>query len=627
MKKLIFFAFAFALCCWPAHAQTQPNVYTAASCNYSDVKAIINGPKHKAVNGDTINIPAGTCTWTSNLSVPSAIGITIIGNGTPNVGASTSAASSSCIATVIIDRLSTGDLLTMTPQFGNPTSRVSCMKIVTFTPYSGYGPPLSINGTCTSSGCPNLRIDNLTIPTGGMCSVSDASFAVVGNMFGVADHNTVGDSSTTCNGVDLVNVSHGNWMGVGNWGDNSWATADTFGTNQQFYLENNTFNYAFGTDADVYGTTFGGGRFTCRFNTFQNVTGASACTNHGTDTIGRTRGGRQMEFYDNRVRSCQGGACNTVVGSRSGAAMVFANSFTGPFANAYFIIDTKRKWDTDTPWGPCDGSSVWDTIDGTTYFSGTVNSVTTDGNGHYVITASGSPGWTANQWVVNGDPYSFHDVTKGWGYEIGANTATALTTYTNGGGSGNGLPSNGDSFQILRPSVCVDQGGRGTGLRVAGGDGRVSTDGFLNARLSSGSPGAVTNTLDPIYESADTGSPAHGQVATDSQGLIANRDFYSQNVGQTAQTSATSPFNGTSGTGYGTLANRPTTCTPKVGYWATDQGSWNTSGSGGQGELFICTSTNTWTLSYTPYTYPHPLTAGVTRLPNISNNVGSVKPF
>jgi hypothetical protein len=85
-----------------------------------------------------------------------------------------------------------------------------------------------------------------------------------------------------------------------------------------------------------------------------------------------------------------------------------------------------------------------------------------------------------------------------------------------------------------------------------------------------------------------------------------NRDFYNA-VSANAQTSPTSPFNGASGMGFGTLANRPTTCTTGaeagggVGYFASDQGP--------QGTLYRCSATNTWSVQYAPYTYPHPLQA------------------
>jgi len=88
--------------------------------------------------------------------------------------------------------------------------------------------------------------------------------------------------------------------------------------------------------------------------------------------------------------------------------------------------------------------------------------------------------------------------------------------------------------------------------------------------------------------------------SVNSCGVVENTSFYNQN----------SSFNGTTGVGYGLLSARPTTCTAGVGYWATDQGSWNTSGSGGQGVFYKCLSTNTWALYYTPYSYPHPLRTG-----------------
>jgi hypothetical protein len=137
-------------------------------------------------------------------------------------------------------------------------------------------------------------------------------------------------------------------------------------------------------------------------------------------------------------------------------------------------------------------------------------------------------------------------------------------------------------------------------------------------------PGRDVNaTLKPVYSFMNTnaagtrvdmvlnsGGNAPGQFSP-------NRDYYNA-VSANAQTSPTSPFNGTSGVGFGTLANRPTTCTPTpqaadagnggVGYWATDQGTWFNGGPGGV--LYRCSATNTWTLAYTPYRYPHPLQGG-----------------
>lgn len=75
------------------------------------------------------------------------------------------------------------------------------------------------------------------------------------------------------------------------------------------------------------------------------------------------------------------------------------------------------------------------------------------------------------------------------------------------------------------------------------------------------------------------------------------------------------------GIGRGTTA--PTgTCTTGVGYWVASTATPTTSSAVIQSaSLYKCASTNTWTLYYTPYTYPHPLRGGVTGGLRLSGSV------
>ena len=598
--------------------------YTAASCSYADVNDCINhggagtcspGGSHTMVDGDTIKIPSGSCTWTSGITIPSGVGGTITGNGTPNSGASTTGAASSCTATAITDDISSGGspVFLGQPTMASSTLRISCMKLLETASITA-DPPLMYQGTCNSSGCPSIREDNITFDASFQGGTSGSgSLHVTDGVFGVIDHETSGPfNCCSAVGVEFIDFNNASWLGVGSYGDNSWASADTFGTASVLYLENNLFGAATvisDTEAFTPNGNEGGGRIAVRFNTCNGC--LSGAADHGTESNGRPRGGRQIEFYGNTFTCTNSsGGCQGGVPIRSGTVLMWGNVLNvsgGAWFNQYIAFNDYRTLQAFPPWGACDGGSVFDTNDaGNPLFSGrTISSVT--GSNPYVITPSGTtPSWTLNQWqsggadCATGSICSVHDSTINNGGLIASNTSNTVTVDAWTSTS----YANGDSFVINHETVCLDQENRSGGTYYSG---------------STPSPSSAANqTLDPAYEFDDSGyDPVFGNVNSNAPQMIANRDWYTDNSAGTphAQTSPTSPFSGASGVGFGTLANRPTSCTPVVGYWATDQGSWNASsntytGGYAQGELFTCTATNTWTASYTPYTYPHPLDSG-----------------
>jgi hypothetical protein len=152
-----------------------------------------------------------------------------------------------------------------------------------------------------------------------------------------------------------------------------------------------------------------------------------------------------------------------------------------------------------------------------------------------------------------------------------------------------------------------------TGWPCFDGVGRGMTTQALNGQDFPNVLNSITGTmawpqqyLEPIYEWGDTVYAGAVIQITGDNASENNRDFYVQ----------TSGFNGTSGTGQGLLSARPSTCTPGPGgtYATSPTGSYGvayfaTDANSGNGELYACTATNTWTAIYQPYTYPHPLEA------------------
>jgi hypothetical protein len=605
--------------------------YTAASANETDVNAVINGPTHVAVNGDTIQIPCSgsqSVTWGATLTVNANITLTAQG-GTPNSGPSTFGAGSNCLTIAA----TTNNLFQFNPTY-SATNNVTTIQNMTLIPGSGAYTPITVDGTGTSSGMPLLRIDNIQFGNGTAVwaygtGSNTGEFAIIeNNMFGVADHNTLYTGSH----IALVSINLTSYLGVGQYGDNSWAQPDSMGGAQNFFVENNSTYQGLWPMIENEQTfpNIGGSRGVVRFN--QTVQDGTFALNsfHGLDTDGRPRAGRHVEVYGNQMQCINGtvgNQCYDLFIVRGGTGMFFGNvaTATGSGTNWKEVVGVSTLRAAGDGWalmgyGGCGNATSgnaygpFDNNDGVNYYSGTFGGGTSGTS----LVDSGSPGWTTNQWLNSGSfVYFVWDITQGWISRVNSNTSNTISVnqaphgYINGGTMINA--SSGDSYQIRRAKWCLDGAGVGQSALLTG---------YPAVLNSTGLPGPANPVLDPFYEFDNTAPAISGgvEMSFNDSNAIANIHYFTDNAlgSPHANTSPTSPFNGTSGVGFGTLANRPTTCTPNpvsgapgVGYFATDQGSWNTSSNGfGQGVLYACSATNTWTAYYTPYTYPHPLESG-----------------
>lgn len=512
----------------------------AASCNASDVQAAFNSV---TASTTTVKIPAGTCGWSTQvtLNVPS---------GSTNlsvVGAGSLSTTGGGDATVVQDNYGSANPLLLI----NTAASSSKFRIAGLTFEGGSAGTAKYNGVVQFQGnSANVRVDHMHFS--GVTyspSVNSSMLQFQGCIFGVTDHSIFDEPVDSVNNSVRAYNAGGCWNDALGVGDQSWAHPTALGSASFMFVENNVFNSGAGDDCTQ------GGRFVWRFNTMNNTGTPPAVQTHPTGGGQRERGCRAFEVYKNTATALSGNYINTFFWMSSGTGVVWGN---------------------------------------------TLPSSSAGGGTGYRSLISG------HEMRANNTTYNQSAPPSGWGY-----CGTAQS------GSASGWDQNSDSSGY----ACLDQVGRGAG--------QLLVNDFPNVQNSStGKVSWPQQALEPVYEWNDAYSPVPSNpsnIWAESESQIQlNRDYY---LGTTDSGVAIS-FNATAGVGVGPLASRPSTCTVGVAYWATDQGNWNQSGSGGQGELFTCTATNTWTLYYTPYTYPHPLTTGATTVsPSPATNLtGSAVP-
>jgi hypothetical protein len=544
-----------------ACAQT-PTTITAASCNAADVQTAITSA---TVSGDIVSIPAGTCTWTTSLSLNVPVSVTIAGHTT----CSGSGTSMSCVDNTLISDGSSG-----TGALWNITTGAASTPVrVTGLTFQGNA-YVKNNGLLSFGGnSQNIRVDNCHFIATSSFKYTDLFFG--GWTYGVADHDLYTDQN-----ADIVAILTYNeeYMGGGLHGDGAWAAPTYLGSKNFIYVEDSTFDYSQVTNGhnaiiDCYASSY-----VVRHNTIINGTIAT----HPTGGAGRERGCRALEVYDNTYVSSGGSSLYDLVYIWSGTGVVWGNAAPSGYANNGVTLHSVL-WDTkDTGhfqsappngWGFCGP--------GTAPQTGTVN---TDGTSTVTWASGGTfnTAWPAGSaFIINNTYYGISSVAS----------TTSLTT-TQAVPAGTGLPYSTSSTWASNSDptgyACLDQPGRGQGDLLQGAFPSVCdvTAGDCASGIYTGR--WPNEALEPVYIWGNTWAGSVGPdivSVAEPYVLKANRDYFEDS-------------NGATGVRSGPSSSMPSTCAAYFAYWATDTNT-----------LYQCTGSSTWAPYYTPYTYPHPLIA------------------
>lgn len=294
MKKL----FILLLFCTFLRADT----HTAATCNVDKVGEAITA----ASSGDTVYVPAGECTWNSQIVINK--GITLMGPGSDKL---TITGNYTAPYPTTYNNDSVNFLIAYAPT--NPSARET-FRITGFNINTGgkcLGLQLFNSSAVTKATIPNrIRVDHNTFNTGGKIAIH------VKLMWGVIDNNTF----TNCSKIAFEDLDNADpW--------NSDLCPGNYGSGNYMYAEDNTFNIPSNTLAAGVGYS---GRAVVRYNEFNYSSDSNYAIFdiHNLDPL--YYGGMIAEVYGNRVnQSVYPNRTVKFIDHRGGKLLVFYNQVNG----------------------------------------------------------------------------------------------------------------------------------------------------------------------------------------------------------------------------------------------------------------------------------------------------------
>jgi len=311
----------------------------AASCSRGDVQTAVDS----ASDGETVNIPAGSCTWTDSVDVIDK-DIKIVGAGQGSTVITYNGPDAYDSAAFLIDN----------DNLPKDNFEISQLTIINGMGDSASGATLIM----VWDAGPDWRIHQITLTSeysGNMIHVG----RYTGSNGGLVDHctfNKLGSGHTKGLQISATDRDVEQYNSATTpLGHTSWNTPISLGTKNALFIEDCIFNweddYAL-LDVDE------GGRVVFRYNT---ILGADFGT-HGHDGGSRDTGVFSYEIYANSF-DADGTGLYTAIGLRGGTGVIYDNTFSGNYGattNLYHYcacdptVTCNGGWPTPCTY-PCEG--------------------------------------------------------------------------------------------------------------------------------------------------------------------------------------------------------------------------------------------------------------------------------
>ena len=275
----------------------------ASSCSQAHVETAI----FSAATGDTVVMPAGNCTWSTIVTIPSNKKITLLGAG---------------MESTVITANPVGLVMNMTSS-GSRLTGLTMKDAWIYIDGDGWR-------------VDHCKFYNATVADGGVQVRGQRDY---NHPTGLIDHcyfhNTsvliIGDANLMANGLWAQPLNLGSAIGV-------------------VYVEDCTFmatEFTNAIDANY------GGRYVFRHNT---ITDAYV---EAHSVQGDHRATQKWEIYNNTFRQVSRAMWVPMM-LRGGTGVVFNNTLTGTWGLSRISLDNVRSCESRPVSGRCDGSSPWD---------------------------------------------------------------------------------------------------------------------------------------------------------------------------------------------------------------------------------------------------------------------------